>query len=831
MQAVSRAGTADRQKPITDGLARLSSFRLIYYHPPLNLQFEKHMHRLFFPFVAATLLVLAGCSQSPQRLIEAGNRYHAQKKYREASILYRKAISKDKTNAEAYYREGLNLIDESVGHPDQVGEAASYLRRAIDLKPDNVDATTRLTEIYLAFYVQDPKKFKSLAPEMSELTAKILKNNPNSFDGARLRGVILMVNHDMPNAIIQFEKASAIRPWSRDVVGWLAEAYVQTHRSDDAIKLLRGMIEHDKAWDPAYGLLAAVYAGQNNGDGVQEMFRLRLENNPTGEHAVADLANFYLNTRREAQGEEVIRRTLSDPKTFPKARMLVGDFCTRAAEQERAKDPGNPLAEGVTQRYNKALVEYRAGAAQRSSDELIYQQRIVKTLFALGKAQEALDFARTLAQKNPKDTSTILLYAGLLIDTGMKSNQQQSIAEIRRLVADNPKSAQLHYLLSRAYFDLLDFDKALDEALESLRAEPRLVGARVVAARIYVERRQYGKAIEQTELILNEQPLNPDGRLIKDRALIGLNESDKALPDLEDLVAKYPKYKDARLRLGNAYLATKEYSKAQAQYEKLWQDDKDMGGFLGIQTVLSLTGKSDQALKNLSDEVAREPQNLSMVYALANAQAGLRHYPEAAANYQKILKTNYNSADLWLRLGSVQHLMGQDPQALASLKLAQRANPKDPAAFLQYAVLLDSAGKQVEAKQAYEKVLGMLGIDSENMVVALNNLAFIEAQDNQNLDQALTYAERAKKLAPKSPDVSDTLGFIYYQKNLNAEALRELHSAVDLNPNNATFRLHLAMALLKKGDKSAARSQADRALQLASPDEQGKIKSFMSRIS
>src|SRR5580658_8838715 len=103
------------------------------------------MHRLFILSLAAALLVLAGCSQSPQRLIEAGNKYHAQKKYREASILYRKAISKDKTNAEAYYREGLNLLDESVGHPDQVGEAAGYLRRAIDLKPDNVDATTKLT--------------------------------------------------------------------------------------------------------------------------------------------------------------------------------------------------------------------------------------------------------------------------------------------------------------------------------------------------------------------------------------------------------------------------------------------------------------------------------------------------------------------------------------------------------------------------------------------------------------------------------------------------------------------------------------------------------------
>jgi tetratricopeptide (TPR) repeat protein len=784
------------------------------------------MRGLFPPFLIAAVLVLAGCSQSPQRLIETGNKYHAEKKYREASILYRKAISKDKTNAEAYYREGLNLLDESTGQPDQVEQASRYLRRAVDLKPDNVDATTKLTEIYLAFYAKDTKKFKNLAPEISELAARILKDNPNSFDGTRLKGMILVANHDVPNAIAQFEKALAIKPWSREVVGWLAQSYLEVHREDDAVKLLRGMIERDKTWDPAYGMLAAIYAGQKNEKAVEETFRLRLENNSANERAVVDFANFYLNTRHEAQGEQVIRRTLSDLKTYPNARMLVGDFWSRAADQEKAKDPGKPLAEGVIERYNKALAEYGAGADLHDSNELAYQQRMASTLFALGRFPEALNLARTLAQKNPKDQTTIVLFAGLLIDTGMKSNQQESINELKKLVADNPKNAVLHYLLSRAYFDLHDADKALNEALEAIRGEPRLFDARVVAARIYVDRGQYGKALEQTELILNAQPLSPDGRLIKDRALIGMNEADKAMPDLEDLVARYPKYRDARLRLGNAYLAAKDYPKAMAQYEKLWED-KDLGGFLGIQTVLMVTGKTDQALKNLTEEAATDPKNIDMTYALANAQAVSHLYPEAAANYQKILKTTFNSVDVWLRLSSVQHLMGQEPQALASLQQAQRADPKNPEAFLRFAILLDTSGKPREAKGAYEKVLG---IDPGNMV-ALNNLAFIEAQADQDLDQALTYAERAKKLAPKNPEVSDTLGFIYYQKNLNIDALRELHSAVNLNPNNATFRLHLAMALLKNGDKSAARSEAGRALQVASPDEQGKIKSFMSRIS
>jgi len=128
---------------------------------------------------------------------------------------------------------------------------------------------------------------------------------------------------------------------------------------------------------------------------------------------------------------------------------------------------------------------------------------------------------------------------------------------------------------------------------------------------------------------------------------------------------------------------------------------------------------------------------------------------------------------------------------------------------------------------AYNKVLG---IDPEN-ALALNNVAFMDAESGTNLDQAMTFAERAKKQAPNSPDISDTLGFVYYQKNLNAEALQVFRQVVQENPQNATFHLHLAMALQKKGDRDAARDEAQKALKNASqPDQQNRIRSFLNQL-
>ncbi len=132
-------------------------------------------------------LFLTSCTQSSEKLLAAANKYHEKKQYQEASILYQKAIAKDKLNAEAYYREGLNLIDDK-----KISEAVNYLRRAVDLKPGNVDATTKLAEIYLTAYQADPKRYQSLMGDVKELDGKILAKDPNSFDGVRMKALIAL---------------------------------------------------------------------------------------------------------------------------------------------------------------------------------------------------------------------------------------------------------------------------------------------------------------------------------------------------------------------------------------------------------------------------------------------------------------------------------------------------------------------------------------------------------------------------------------------------------------------------------------------------------------
>jgi tetratricopeptide (TPR) repeat protein len=768
--------------------------------------------------LACALLFSAACTQSPQKLISVANRYHAQKKYKEASILYQKAIAKDKTNAEAYYREGLNLLDMH-----NAGEASKYLRRAIDLKPDNVDAETQLAEIYLAAYASDPKKFKALVPEIRDLTSKILQRQPNSFNGTRLQAFVYLTDQDRDKALEEFAKANQIKPYSRDLVGWYAQALYSAGRADEAEALLRGMIAHDKAWDPAYDLLFVHYDKNKQLDKAEQVLRERAQNQPTSPAALENLANFLGATNRFEEGEAVLRRAASDKKDFPNGDEMLGDYYFR------------------NRKFDQALQQYQAGVTDNPKKALQYQERIIAVYTMTGRQDEAVALAKKVAKGNPKDAASSQMYATLLLDTGLKTDATRSVAELQELVKNNPGDQVLHVDLARAYFALGDTDKALSEALEASRLDSKAIPPRIIAGRIYEDRGEHGKALEQTDVILAAEPRNPEARLVRARALIGINDTDKAQRELEALVNEFPQMPDSRLQLAELYLGQKQYDKASQEFDRVWKSQPaDERGFVGLQSVRLAQGHPDEAIRAMQDVVDKNPKVLAYRFQLANFEASggaqlwnsdearaKQLFQHAADNYTEILKTATNSTDVWLRLGAVQRQLGQFDAALASFEQAGIASPHSPAPLLNQALLLQALGKQKEAIVAYNKVLG---VDPQN-ALAMNNLAFLNAETGTNLDQAMTYAERAKKQYPDNPDITDTLGYVYYQKNLNNEALRLFRQIVQDHPQNPIFHFHLAKALLKNGDKDGARLEAEKALRNNPPrNEQDKIKSFVSQI-
>ena len=164
--------------------------------------------------------------------------------------------------------------------------------------------------------------------------------------------------------------------------------------------------------------------------------------------------------------------------------------------------------------------------------------------------------------------------------------------------------------------------------------------------------------------------------------------------------------------------------------------------------------------------------------------------------------------------------------AVTALEQARKIAPENPAVLGTLALALDTAGRKSDARQAYEAALKV----EPNNGIALNNLAFLIADSGGDLEQALSLAQRAKRLLPNIPEVSDTLGMIYLRKNLSDNAIDIFRDLVNRDPR-PVFRLHLGMAFSQKGDKPRALEQLKEALKYnPAKEEKDKIQQMISRL-
>jgi len=149
-------------------------------------------------------------------------------------------------------------------------------------------------------------------------------------------------------------------------------------------------------------------------------------------------------------------------------------------------------------------------------------------------------------------------------------------------------------------------------------------------------------------------------------------------------------------------------------------------------------------------------------------------------------------------------------KAVSELNAALQKNPNSISALMALAGIYQGQNKNDLAKENYKKVLKI----NPKFPPAANNLAYIYADENTNLDEALTLAQAAKEALPDNPYMADTLGWVYYRKNVYTRAIVYLKEAAEKLPNQPMVRYHLGMAYHKNGNADLARKELGKALEL-----------------
>lgn len=780
------------------------------------------------------LLLAVACSRDPQvqsqKLVENGNKFYEKSKYREASIMYRRALAKDPKNGDAYYRLGLAAIKLQAWD-----DAARALRRAVDIaaeqKKDAADATTKLADIYWTAYVSalttansTRSSTSTLLPEVKELSESLLKRDPKSFDGLRLKGYLTLAearqaeqNHEMDKAkdTIQqalevFEKANEVKPLDPALSLVVVSTLQSLGRNDEAEKRALEVISKNKSYSDMYDLLLALYLRANRLPDAEKVLQQKVQNNPAQEKPRLQLAGFYAATNRRPEMEKVIQDMISDSKDFPMAHLRVGGFFARLRD------------------YDRARRTYEEGIAASPKQKAEYQKAIVELLSAQGKYGEASSIVNDILAADPKDSTAIELRSALAIQSGDSQQISTAVTDLQALVAKSPTNPLLQFELGRALLAKGKPDEARTHLEESLRLRPNLSQPKAMLGQIYLQKNDYTRALQYADDIISTEPGNMGARLIRTASLMGLGDRTKAKGELEAMIKAAPNSNDAQFQLGYINYTEGNYKEAEQIFGRLRSNaPSDIRGMVGIV-------ESEVAMKNYSGaaqlvekELEKDPNRLDLRLSLATVLARAGQYEDAIKQFQVLTSKNPKSSDYEAKLAEVYRMKGDFNSAIDHFRKASALAPNDVAPLIRVAILLDSVGRRSEAKPIYEQVIRL----QPDNPMALNNLAFIKAEEGTDLDQALSYAQRAKQKVPQDPNISDTLGWIYIKKNLSDDAVRLFRELVTKNPTNATYRYHLAMALFQKGDRPSAKQECQGALKSnPSKEEQLKIKELIAKL-
>jgi tetratricopeptide (TPR) repeat protein len=757
------------------------------------------------------VFVLASCSRDPkvqaQRYVDNGNKFFAKGKYKEAAIMYRKALQKDLRFADAYYRLGLTDLKLA-----NYGDAVHQLQRAVSLEPDNADAMIKLADIYLIAAAQDASHRPQIVAQIDDLSAKLVTRDPKSFDGHRIRGQLALLNSKPADAVAEFEKANAAKPLQPELVISYFQSLVASNRMPDAEKLARDMIAHQKNFSPIYDLLYITYMRQKKYDDAEQLLKLKIENNPDRAQYLLQLAQHYFLLQRRPDMDAVMAR-LTDEKKFPEGHLIAGDFFLfRAREYEHAK------------------LQYEAGIKAFPKDKVVYEKRLVELYASTGMNQDANSLLASILKDNAKDVDAIAMRAALMLTTGNREQINMASNDLQSLVSKSPQNHLYRFNYARALIAKTppDVEAARLQLEETIKLRPDFMAAYQLLAKIYLAKNDPGHALKVSDDMLAIDHNNLQGHLLRSSALLVLNDKDKAHQEIDYISKSYPQNTEARYQAGFLAWEDRDFKRAEQVFQDLNKSNpNDHRGLAGLTEALVSQGRMNEAIAKVQEAIQKDPQRGDLKLFLAHLEVRSTRYDEAISIYKGLLDKEPKSPSLLMQLGETQTRKGDENGAIESFRHCTQEAPNSTQCLLRLGLLLEGTGKRDLAKPIWEQILK---IDPDHPV-ALNNLAFIKAEEGSDLDQALTMAQRARQKAPGSPDIADTLGWIYIKKNMSDDAVRLFTDLVQKDPNNPTFHYHFGMALLQKGDKASARKELETALKdKPSTADKGKIEDLLQHI-
>jgi tetratricopeptide (TPR) repeat protein len=677
----------------------------------------------------------------------------------------------------------------------QLAESRAALDRAMMLNPGDLELMS-----FFAEYISDTEPQRALA-----LRQSLQENAPS-----------------LQNALLLARLASR-----------LAMDNTDTQRRQALFAMAESALEQAKSYDPQNPAVLDSYAEYYRLTGQQEKAEQSLTTAPQL------LWRHHVKMGQYDAAEKVLEQSY---KANPKDTDTLKGMLFLA---ERTGDK-----EAIT-KYGEELL-----SAEQTADNHI---SLVQSYLGCGLVKEAEQKLASFRERYPQDGRGLLLTAWL----SMKKGQLKEAMElINKRLENDHTDATAWRLRGQINNMLTQYDQAIADLQQSKTLSDAAV-TRLALAKVYLKTRRIEDAITELKNI-SEDPQAPDeARILLERIYTNTGRREALNDFYAKVLEKMPDSVSWNKRAAGFAGASSDFAKAQNLFDLAFQKSKEQGqedpdALNGYLRALLAAGKTDK----LSQEAAKFIDGkLAFVayYWMAEARMKLGDRENAVMYCSKaIQKIEDNTAIAAEMVQRMYNLIGyQDTQRVCSDMLA--ANPDSVNANWAMFNLCSINGDYNLALKYIDKCLKTVEKDQQRWIVftmqkaetlarayiktsdnnylndalgvyesllekmpnntgVLNNVAYILADNNRDLDKALEYAKRAYEAKPDDPEYLDTYALVLHKKGRNSEAVQFERSAIQqYEAQRASVPTeayeHLGQFQEQLGELSQARSAYEQALE------------------
>ena len=175
----------------------------------------------------------------------------------------------------------------------------------------------------------------------------------------------------------------------------------------------------------------------------------------------------------------------------------------------------------------------------------------------------------------------------------------------------------------------------------------------------------------------------------------------------------------------------------------------------------------------------------SLHFLKANVYGFQQNADGVMAELNKAIELDPNYLPAYSSLASLYINSKQQDRAIAEYQKIIARRPDNATPYTLIGILEFERKNYEAAADNYRKALEK----DPNAIIAANNLAWLYASTGTgNLDEAVRLAQSVVQKNPNVAGFLDTLGWVYYKKNLHTAAVEQLRKAVSINEAEARAR-------------------------------------------